>query len=134
MTSSAQPTSSHSPDETTPSGVDRSRQALGAWGEAKVARWYEAQGYQVLDRNWRCARGEIDLVVGRPGEVAIVEVKTRTSDRFGAPALAVGRTKQARLRRLGAAWLAERDGGVGRVRFDVASVLAGEVSVIEGAF
>ena len=118
------------PDET----VDRSRQALGAWGEARVARWYEARGYEVLDRNWRCARGEIDLVVGRPGEVAIVEVKTRTSDRFGVPALAVGYAKQARLRRLGAAWLVEHGGGLGRVRFDVASVLAGEVSVIESAF
>jgi putative endonuclease len=99
-----------------------------------VARWYEARGYEVLDRNWRCARGEIDLVVGRPGEVAIVEVKTRTSDRFGVPALAVGYAKQARLRRLGAAWLVEHGGGLGRVRFDVASVLAGEVSVIESAF
>ena len=76
----------------------------------------------------------LDLVVGRPGEVAIVEVKTRTSDRFGVPALAVGYAKQARLRRLGAAWLVEHGGGLGRVRFDVASVLAGEVSVIESAF
>ena len=50
------------------------------------------------------------------------------------PALAVGYAKQARLRRLGAAWLVEHGGGLGRVRFDVASVLAGEVSVIESAF
>ena len=118
----------------TDSTTDRSRQALGAWGEAKVARWYEAHGYEVLDRNWRCARGEIDLVLGRRNEVVIVEVKTRTNDRFGVPALAVGRAKQARLRRLGAAWLAEHHVGFEQVRFDVASVLAGEVSVIESAF
>ncbi|MEZ5380708.1 MAG: YraN family protein [Microthrixaceae bacterium] len=125
-----------SPPVTSPpvTSVDRSRQALGAWGEAKVARWYLAAGYEVLDRNWRCARGEIDLVVGRNGGVVIVEVKTRSSDRFGAPAQAVGRAKQARLRRLAAAWLAEHGGGVGSVRFDVASVLAGKVTVIEGAF
>ncbi|CCM64057.1 MULTISPECIES: YraN family protein [Candidatus Neomicrothrix] len=138
MTSSRLPASTRTSDtrssfaETPP--IDRSRQALGAWGEAKVARWYESRGYEVLDRNWRCARGEIDLVVRRKGVVAIVEVKTRTSDRFGVPALAVGHAKQARLRRLGAAWLAECGGGVGQVRFDVASVLAGKVSVIEGAF
>ena len=100
-----------------------------------VAGWYEARGYRVLDRNWRCPLGELDIVVGRDALVVFCEVKTRTSDVFGVPAEAVTRTKQARLRKLGAQWLEQAGGRAAReVRFDVASVLAGDVEVIEAAF
>ncbi len=92
----------------------------------------------VLARNWRCRDGEIDLVVrvvvaSRP-TIVICEVKTRTSAAFGAPAEAVGWAKQARLRRLAMAWLAENPEERGALRFDVASVVGAEVTVLEGAF
>lgn len=92
----------------------------------------------MLARNWRCREGEIDLVVrvavpGRP-IIVICEVKTRTSDAFGSPAEAVGRAKQARLRRLAMAWLAENPDERGALRFDVASVVGADVIVLEGAF
>ena len=74
--------------------MDRSRVALGEWGEAKVARHYEAAGYEVLDRNWRVRGGEIDLVLARGDEVVFCEVKTRTSSRFGHASEAVGHRKQ----------------------------------------
>jgi putative endonuclease len=66
--------------------------------------------------------------------VVFCEVKARSSDAFGLPAEAVGRTKQARLRRLAARWLAEAGPYAADVRFDVAAVLGGRVDVIEGAF
>jgi putative endonuclease len=62
------------------------------------------------------------------------EVKTRSSDAFGAPVEAVTRTKQARLRHLAAQWLEEAPLHPTDIRFDVASVLAGEIEVLEGAF
>ena len=115
--------------------MTHARRALGASGEELVAGWYEARGYRVLDRNWRCQRGELDIVVSRGALVVFCEVKTRTSDAFGVPAEAVTRTKQARLRRLGAQWLEQAGGrGAGEIRFDVASVLRGDVEVIEAAF
>jgi len=115
--------------------VTQARRALGASGEELVVGWYEARGYRVVDRNWRCPRGELDIVACRGALVVFCEVKTRTSDAFGVPAEAVTRTKQARLRRLGAQWLQQAGGrGVGEIRFDVASVLAGDVEVIEAAF
>lgn len=110
------------------------RQALGAAGEAQAARWYQAHGYTVLARNWRCRQGELDLVLSRGGLVVFCEVKTRTSDAFGAPMEAVTRTKQVRLRALAATWIEQAAVRPREVRFDVASVLAGQLDVIEGAF
>jgi putative endonuclease len=110
------------------------RQALGARGEAMAAEWYEANGYDVLARNWRCRDGEIDIVAARGGVVVVCEVKARTSEAFGSPAEAVDDRKQARLHRLGRRWLAE-SGLRGRtLRFDVACVLAGRLEVLEDAF
>ncbi len=88
----------------------------------------------MLDRNWQCAEGEIDLVVSRPGLVVICEVKARASTRFGTPAEAVTWRKQQRLRRLAAAWLATHPHDRVTVRFDVACVLGTKLDVIQSAF
>lgn len=96
-------------------------QALGAAGESVVAAVYEQTGWTIVARNWRCREGEVDLIVRRGGTVVFCEVKTRTSDRYGSPAEAVGPAKQQRLRRLASVWLTEH-GPAGEVRFDVAAV------------
>lgn len=115
------------------------RRDLGRHGEDLAAQWYIERGFTVCERNWRCPRGEIDLIVTRGATIVFCEVKTRTSEYFGRPALAVGRDKQRRLRSLAATWLAARRGGSGPVRFDIAEVLvtkghAPVVTVIEAAF
>ena len=84
------------------------RRAVGAAAEAAVAAWYEARGWEVLARNWRTRRGEIDLVVRRAGVVVICEVKARSTDAFGAPVEAVGTAKRQRLRGLAGEFLAAR--------------------------
>jgi putative endonuclease len=78
---------------------------LGRVGEERAASFLRAQGYAVLDRNWRCAIGEIDLVVRRGGRLIVVEVKTRRTDLFGHPFEAVGTAKRRRLWRLVHAWI-----------------------------
>lgn len=111
------------------------RQALGRAGEELAAQWYEQHGYQVVARNWRCRQGELDVVARRGRLYVFCEVKARSSEAFGSPAEAVGRTKQARLRRLAAAWLAaDASPGPHGVRFDVAAVLGGRLDMLEGAF
>jgi putative endonuclease len=114
------------------------RQRLGARGEDRAADWYRAAGYEVIARNWRCAEGELDLVVAQPGYLVFCEVKTRTSDRFGVPAEAVTGAKQRRLRTLAARFLAEHPPAVSSaargIRFDVVAVSGSTVDVIEAAF
>jgi putative endonuclease len=115
------------------------RRALGTSGEDAAADWYEARGYRVLDRNWRCREGELDLVLANASVVVFCEVKTRRSDAFGAPFEAVTRTKQRRVRVLAARWLEAHPQRGAQIRFDVASVTARpraavEVDVIQAAF
>jgi len=114
--------------------VTHARRALGISGEEAVAAWYQEQGYRVVDRNWRCRAGELDLVARRGGLVVFCEVKTRTSDAFGLPAEAVTRQKQQRIRVLAARWLEESTSPASEIRFDVASVLADQIEVIQAAF
>lgn len=115
------------------------QQELGSAGEAVVAAWYERRGYEILERNWRCREGEID-VIARLGDVVVIcEVKTRSTDRFGSGLDAVDGRKQRRLRALGAAYLSSgAQPGWRPVRFDVASVTPGphgySVQVVEAAF
>ena len=104
-----------------------------------MAAWYEREGYEILGRNWRRREGELDLILGRGRAVVFCEVKTRTSNRFGAPVEAVTRTKQQRIRVLAALWLGENGRQARDLRFDVASVMVERgaepvIDVLEGAF
>lgn len=99
------------------------RRALGDYGEAYAARHLIAGGMVLLDRNWRCEAGEIDLVLREGRVLVFCEVKTRTSTRYGNPLEAVTDQKAARLRRLAARWLAAHSLRPDEVRIDVVGVL-----------
>ncbi len=107
------------------------RAELGVRGEAVAARYLERRGLVVLDRNWRCREGEIDLVATDGATLVIVEVKTRSGLGYGGPAEAVTRQKLARMRRLAQLWLAAHRMGWVDVRFDVVAVLARPGSAVE---
>lgn len=103
--------------------VVRAKDALGAYGERLAADHLRAAGMTVLECNWRCRLGELDIVA-RDGDVLVVcEVKTRSSTRFGHPLEAVTAAKAARLRRLAAAWIAERRVHPADVRVDLVGVV-----------
>jgi len=115
------------------------RLELGRSGEDAALRLYAAAGYRVVARNWRCALGEIDLVLERGALLVFCEVKTRRGDRLGGPYESVTAAKQRKLRQLGEAFLARWPSGIRDVRFDVASISVGRggrrsVHVFEAAF
>ena len=102
--------------------MTRTTDAVGAYGERVAQQRLVEAGMVVLDRNWRCATGELDLVALDAGVIVFCEVKTRRGAGFGAPAEAVSATKVRRLRALAAQWLAAHPESHGEVRFDVVSV------------
>src|SRR4051794_8480051 len=103
------------------------RETLGRRGEDLAAEHLTAGGLVVLDRNWRCREGELDLVAAHGERLVVAEVKTRSGTGYGVPAEAVTPRKAARIRLLAQRWLAERHAGgapgFAEVRFDVVAVL-----------
>jgi putative endonuclease len=99
------------------------RIVLGRWGEQKVADHLVGQGMHIVDRNWRCSAGELDIVAYDGQTLVVVEVKTRTSEAFGSAVEAVTPRKAARLRQLAALWLREHADRPIDVRIDVVGVL-----------
>ncbi|WP_069170455.1 YraN family protein [Streptomyces griseus] len=100
------------------------RGALGRYGEDLAARLLTDAGMAVLDRNWRCRAGEIDIVARDGDAVVVCEVKTRRAASFEQPMEAVTPAKADRLRRLAEIWL-DRHGGPppGGVRIDLVGVV-----------
>jgi len=101
----------------------RHKDVLGRLGEDLAARHLSEQGFTILERNWRCSTGEIDIVALDGDVLIICEVKTRSSLRFGSPLEAVTADKAARLQRLGYAWMREHDVHAAEVRFDVVAIV-----------
>jgi len=98
-------------------------QALGAYGEGLAARHLVAQGMVLLDRNWRCDAGELDLVLREGAVLVVCEVKTRSSTSYGTPHEAITDAKLDRLCRLAMRWQAEHRLAVPDVRIDLVAVL-----------
>ena len=84
------------------------RRALGRFGEAIAEGFLRRQGYEIVERNWRCRQGEIDLVARQGGDWVIVEVRTRRGATCGTPEESLTPAKQRRLLRLAAAYLQQR--------------------------
>lgn len=107
------------------------KQIVGKYGEVLAANYLIDRGYQIIETNWRCALGEIDLVAVHHGRYIFVEVKTRNGTGFGHPFEAITANKVSRMRKLVAQWcIAHHKEGV-NVRLDAIAVLitSGRVAV-----
>ncbi|MCS6543035.1 YraN family protein [Curtobacterium herbarum] len=114
------------PDRPEPDGAPRGRdrrRATGNAGEDQAAQWLERHGFSIIDRNWRCARGEVDIVARDGDTIVFIEVKTRTGQTTGHPLDAVTPRKLARIRQLVPAWFhAHREQTARAIRIDCIAV------------
>lgn len=109
---------------------------IGGEGEERAARFLKRLGYQILHRNWRCRRGEIDIIARDGKTLVFTEVKTRRSTSRGTPEEAVDRKKQEKLRLLARYYIHETGMTAPVYRFDVLTVDAksGEIKLLKSAF
>ncbi len=98
------------------------RRALGKLGETLAARELERRGYRIVERNWRCSIGEIDIVAEKDGQLVIVEVRTRRGDERGTPQESITPAKQVKLIELAQTYLQEHDLDNRDWRIDVVAV------------
>lgn len=99
------------------------KKEIGAFGEKIAGAWMKKNGYAIVERNYRCRAGEIDIIACRGGVLVFTEVKTRTGDAFGTPAEAVDRRKQQHMRRAATWYMQAHRIYDTPVRFDVVEVM-----------
>ncbi|NJN67307.1 MAG: YraN family protein [Chloroflexaceae bacterium] len=100
------------------------RRCLGDFGERAAAAYLIRQGYTILDQQWRCRMGEIDLVASQEGQLVFVEVRTRRSETYGSPEESLTPAKRERLRTLAWAYLeAHAQGDTVSWRIDVIAIV-----------
>ena len=95
---------------------------IGSHGEQLACRFLQEHGYEVLERNWRHGRHELDIIARKGPELVIVEVKTRSSDRHGQPAEAVKKGKRGLMIKAANAYV-QATGCALALRFDILSVI-----------
>jgi putative endonuclease len=117
---------------------DRRKIVTGKTGEGIASGFLTQNGYQILDVNYRCPIGEIDIVARERDELVFVEVKTRKSSAMGYPEQAVGTAKQKKMSQLALWYLRDKKVGDAPVRFDVVAILllpsGNDIRLIRNAF
>ena len=114
------------------------KKELGKKGEEVAARFLKKNGYRIIETNYRCKMGEMDIIGREKDTLVFVEVKTRTSTTFGPPQLAVNSSKQRQLSKVALNFLKEKKLEDVKARFDVVAILLGpkgeEIELIKDAF
>ena len=110
----------------------------GKKGEDIAAACLRKEGYRIVERNYRCLYGEIDIIAMDAGDVVFVEVKSRKSDNFGSPEEAVNIIKQRKISKVALNYLQERGLADHNVRFDIVAIRFmpqdNRVKIIKNAF
>jgi putative endonuclease len=119
-------------------GPRTKKKELGKKGEEIALRFLKKKGYRIIEKNYVCTMGEMDIIAKEKDTLAFIEVKTRTSTTFGPPQLAVNSKKQMQLSKVALYFLKEKRIEDVKARFDVVAILLGpkgeEIELIQDAF
>ncbi len=107
---------------------------LGIWGEREAVKFLKKQKYKVIEQNYRCKLGEVDIIARQGAYLVFIEVKTRASNKYGLPAEAVDEQKQRKLLLLAQYYQKVKGLLDMPIRFDVVQILGDEVTLITEAF
>jgi putative endonuclease len=114
------------------------KKELGKKGEELALRFLKKRGYRIIEKNYVCKMGEMDIIAKEKDTLVFIEVKTRTSMAFGPPQLAVTRFKQRQLSKVALYYLKEKRLENVKARFDVVAILlvqkGEEIELIRDAF
>jgi len=117
---------------------DTSKIDTGKQGEKIAAAFLKKNGYRIIETNFRCVAGEIDIIAWEKGEIVFVEVKTRKSAELGYPEQAVGINKQKKMSQLALRYLQKKNITDTQARFDVVAIMisacGNEIKLIKNAF
>lgn len=114
--------------------MNNKRIALGKRGENISVKFLKKQGYKIMERNYRCSLGEIDIVAKDKNILCFVEVKTRETEEYGLPEEAIDWRKQKKLTKVALTYLKEKKIYKQDLRFDVVSVYPNHIELIKDAF
>jgi putative endonuclease len=118
--------------------IKMEKKELGKKGEEVAIRFLKKRGYRIIEKNYVCKMGEMDIIAREKDTLAFIEVKTRTSTEFGPPQLAVNSSKQRQLSKVALNYLKEKKLEDVKARFDVVAILLGqkgeEIELIRDAF
>ena len=103
-----------------------SKQETGKIGEEIAKNYLERKGYKIIERNFRCRQGEIDIIAMYSGKLIFVEVKTRTSDKYGTPGEAINQIKKMHIEKSAAQYLFHKKLFKTTIRFDAIEILIKE--------
>lgn len=107
---------------------------VGKHGEDLATEYLKNNEFYILDRNFKCKIGEIDIVAKKDDVIIFVEVKTRSGDRFGMPREAVNYYKQRKIRNVASVYIKFKRLFDYSCRFDIIEILDGQITHIENAF
>ena len=118
--------------------MSEQQRAVGKAGEDTAVKYLQKQGYRILERNFRCRFGKIDLIARDKGVLVFIEVKTRRSHAFGPPAMAVTPEKQRHLIKASQVFMSRTGRQHDVCRFDVVTIQMGSsepcIEIIKNAF